>query len=154
MDRVDSDHICRPYQYFRSTLYEERITIYHKCDLLTDEILGLQRDNNSGKIDHDPSGINSKDQADAVCGSIYNASQHADEYAFDYGEDLDVTNELNTDISMNNQQQMIIDFEAEMMKLLDPVKDEVKKSSEQKNNYQANQAITTNAYLYDGIIVF
>jgi hypothetical protein len=56
-DRVDSDRICKPYQYLRSTIYEERIEIYNN-ELLTDELIGLERDNNSGKIDHSPSGIN------------------------------------------------------------------------------------------------
>nr|DAE27159.1 MAG TPA: DNA polymerase III, alpha subunit-structure, naturally occurring, TRANSFERASE.5A [virus sp. ctnRj46] len=32
---------------------------------------------------------NSKDEADAVCGSIYNASQHAEEFAFEFGEDIE-----------------------------------------------------------------
>ena len=57
VDRVDTDHICRPYQYLRSTIYEERISFY-ESDLLTEELLGLERDNNSGKIDHSPTGIN------------------------------------------------------------------------------------------------
>ena len=58
MDRVGPDRICKPYQYLRSTIYEQRIAIYEDSILLTDELIGLQRDNNSGKIDHDPSGIN------------------------------------------------------------------------------------------------
>ena len=153
MDRLDSDKICKPYQYMKSTVYEERIEIYSKCDLLTDEILGLQRDNNSGKVDHDPSGINSKDQADAVCGSIWNASQHGEEYAFDYGEDLEITNELNVETGANNQQQFILDFEAEMMKLLDPVKDTIKTTETLNKNNQST--ISPNSmYLYDGIIVY
>lgn len=153
MDRLDSDKICKPYQYMKSTVYEERVEIYSKCDLLTDEILGLQRDNNSGKVDHDPSGINSKDQADAVCGSIWNASQHGEEYAFDYGEDLDITKSISTDINQFNQNQITIDFEAEMMKLLDPVHVEHKKSELNNSSNQSN--IPSNEiYLYDGIIVF
>ena len=38
----------------------------------------------TGKIDHTPNFH--KDVLDAVCGSVYNASSHAEEYAFDYGE--------------------------------------------------------------------
>ena len=147
MDRVDTDRICRPYQYLKNAIYEERITLYSNCNLLTEELLGLQRDNNSGKIDHDPSGINSKDQADAFCGCIYSASQHGEEYAFDYGEDLDVTHELNNDSS---SQQVVIDFEAEMMKLLDPV-NHTHKTETQKIN---QSTVPINAYLYDGIVVF
>lgn len=56
MDRVNASRICEPYQYFKSTIYEERLLIF-KTKLLTEEIIGLKRDNN-GKIDHDISGIN------------------------------------------------------------------------------------------------
>ena len=71
VDRVDSDHICRPYQYLKSVIYEERLQMYENT-LLTEELLGLERNNNSGKVDHSPSGINSKDAADALCGAIFN----------------------------------------------------------------------------------
>ena len=59
VDIVDREsHICKPYQYLRSVMYEERLSMYSKCDLLTDELIGLERDNNSGKIDHSAAGIN------------------------------------------------------------------------------------------------
>lgn len=120
MDRVDTDHICKPYQYLRSTIYEERIEIYENI-LLTEELLGLERDNNSGKIDHSPNGINSKDQADALCGAVWNASQHAEEYAYDYGESLEEMTSVNKEDNSFNAQQIAIDFEQEMMKILNPV---------------------------------
>lgn len=50
-------HNCKPYQYLRSTIYEKRLEMYENT-LLTEELLGLERDNNSGKIDHSPSSIN------------------------------------------------------------------------------------------------
>ena len=56
---------------------------------MRDELIGLQKDNSTGKVDHSPLGINSKDQADAVCGATFSASQHGEEYAFDYGESID-----------------------------------------------------------------
>lgn len=59
------DRVCLPYQYLKSTIYEQRIEMYDS-KLLTDELIGLERDGN-GKIDHSPSGINSKDTADALC---------------------------------------------------------------------------------------
>lgn len=55
VDRVEN-RICKPYQYFKSTIYEQRIEL-PKNNLLQDELLGLKRDGN-GKIDHDASGIN------------------------------------------------------------------------------------------------
>ena len=52
VDRVNTDHICVPYQYFKSTIYEQRLIIYEKCDLLTNEVVSLERNNNTGKVDH------------------------------------------------------------------------------------------------------
>ena len=58
VDRVDpASKICLPYQYFKSTIYEERIEMYDSV-LLTEEILGLERSSSSGKVDHSPNGIN------------------------------------------------------------------------------------------------
>lgn len=336
VDRVDKDRICKPYQYFRTTIYDERIEIYETA-LLTEEIIGLKRDSN-GKIDHDITGINclventkiklvdgrnieikdlvkefnegkqnfvytfnevsqkiepklienafksgttsklvritldngekiectpehrfmlrdgsyieaqflmpydslmplytkesskglaeyrlyyepmtdewhyehrqfawknhkiksiefiddvevdvydltikdnhnfavsagvivhnSKDSADAVCGATYNASQHAEEFAFDFGESLDTIAKTNI-VNSNIRQQITTDFEAEL-KLLDPLAkfNEKEKQKEKEittsntQNSQTHQSTipepkeVPNAYLYDGIIVW
>lgn len=83
-------HNCEPYAYLKNCIYERRILLPRKgINLLTEELVGLQRNNNSGKVDHTPQGINSKDSSDAVCGALFTASQHAEEYAFDFGESLE-----------------------------------------------------------------
>ena len=120
VDRCDSDHICKPYQYLRSTIYEERLEMYENT-LLTEELLGLERDNNSGKIDHSPSGINSKDQSDAVCGAIWNASQNAEQFAYDYGEIIENTIDSNLDTAVDKT-QITIDFEEALKQAHDPIK--------------------------------
>ena len=56
VDRV-VDKVCLPYQYFKNTMYEERMECYEST-LLKEEWIGLERDNNTGKIDHSPSSIN------------------------------------------------------------------------------------------------
>lgn len=157
MDRVDSDHICKPYQYLRSTIYEERIELYDAV-LLTDELVGLQRDMNSGKIDHDPSGINSKDQADALCGAVWNASQNTEQYEYDYGDNIDTMLSVSADNSVSgfNQQQIAIDFETEMQKLLDPVAQNIQKTV-QSTSTESNMAKPQPVYaplIADGIIVW
>ena len=50
-------HNCLPYQFLKNVIYEKRIEMYDSV-LLTEEIIGLERNNNSGKVDHSPSGIN------------------------------------------------------------------------------------------------
>ena len=79
----------------------------------------MEKDNNSGKVDHPPKG--SKDQADALCGAVYTASGYAEEYAYDYGENLDLLLDLNKDEvyeDNNNKKQMTINYEDELRQAL------------------------------------
>ena len=118
VDRVDNQsRLCQPYHYLKSAIYERRVQIYKKCDLLTDELVGLER-LSDGHIDHTADGINSKDQADAFCGSLYLASKYADEYSYNYGENLDAGLEVSleqTDSMLKSQ--MIAAFEQELQQL-------------------------------------
>lgn len=111
VDRVDTDHVCKPYLYFKNAIYENRIKLYSKCELLTTEIISLERNINTGKVDHPPNG--SKDTADAVCGAIWNAAQNAEQFAFEYGETLDTITETNS-IMSDIRQQVTIDFQEEL----------------------------------------
>lgn len=57
VDKVDTEsHVCLPYQYLKSTIYDRRVRIYD-AQLLTDELVGLERAN-SGRIDHSSRGVN------------------------------------------------------------------------------------------------
>ena len=95
VDRVNNN-ICEPYAYLKNSIYEKRLLLPRKgINLLTEELVGLKRNNNNGKVDHDPSGINSKDSADAICGALWNASKHGEEFAYDYGENLEALTEFN-----------------------------------------------------------
>lgn len=92
VDRV-SDGICQPYQYLRSAIYEKRFKMY-KSNRLFDEFIDIERDINTGKIDHSPN--YHKDALDAVCGATFNASKDADQFAYEYGETLETTLEVNS----------------------------------------------------------
>lgn len=112
VDRVDSQSkICLPYLTLKNAIYEKRIELID-IRLMTEEFVGLEIDSN-GKVDHSPSGINSKDMVDAICGALYHASQHAEEYAFEYGENL-----INTipQINSTDQQQSIQNLFQEQLK--------------------------------------
>lgn len=102
-------YVCLPYQSLRTTIYEQRLEMYQN-KFLTDELLGLEKDQTSGKVDHSPSGINSKDQADALCGALYTASKFADEFAYQYGEDLMITTQLNsTAVSQKDKEKQMVE---------------------------------------------
>ncbi len=149
VDRV-TDRVCLPYQYLKSTIYEERLKLFNN-KLLTEELIGLERNNNNGKIDHTPSGINSKDSADALCGSIWNASQHAEEYDFEFGDTLDAFIDATEDLGLDpNQQQVVVSFEEELKKATQAFHQDAFShmgiGRPVSNNYD-------NMLIYDGIII-
>ena len=115
--KVNDRYVCIPYQTLRTAIYEERLEMYENS-FLTEELLGLERNNSSGKIDHTPSGINSKDSADAVCGALYKASENADEFAYEFGETAESFIEVNNAKSDEDiKKQMVLDFEEELKKM-------------------------------------
>ena len=158
VDRVDSDKICKPYHYFKNTIYEERIQMFDS-ELLTEEILGLER-NSNGKINHPDEGRSgSKDLCDAVCGAMWNASQHAEEFAFEYGEDIENLISASS-ATIERGKQITVDFEQELQKALDPLQNVATETNKKDNEHFMNfgfGAATNNytaAYLSNGIIVF
>jgi len=111
--------VCEPYAYLKNVIYEKRLQIFD-CELLTEELLGLERNASNGKIDHPDGGkYGSKDIADAVCGSIFNASSHAEEFAFEYGELLDNTLAVNyEEDAQEERKQIVLNFEDELKKVV------------------------------------
>ena len=91
VDRLDSETKTQlQYAYFKSTVYDKRLLVYKDCDFLTEEVVGLERESD-GHIQHPEGGTQgSKDQIDAVVGALWNANLHAEEYTYDYGEDLEL----------------------------------------------------------------
>lgn len=118
VDRVETVQgtnigICKPYQHLKNVIYENRIRLYD-TELLYNELVQLEINNTNGKVDHPDKG--SKDQADALCGATYTASKYADQYSFDYGDNLEQVIEINQDIDSTMKQQITTNFEAELKK--------------------------------------
>ena len=91
---------------------------------------------------------NSKDCSDAVCGALWNASQHADEFEFDYGESLNDFVNVNTEkSSLDERQQMIVDFQEELRKVFGSTHPRPENGPKEKNEYSIYAA------LQDGIII-
>lgn len=68
-----------PYLALRSAHFERRLAMYH-YQPYEDEVLDLQRDATTRKVDHptrsSKGGKGAKDVSDAVCGSVYGALNH------------------------------------------------------------------------------
>lgn len=107
-------HNCEPYQYFKNVIYEERMKMFDS-ELLTTEILGLER-NSNGVINHPDEGRSgSKDLSDAICGATWNASFYAEQFTFEYGENIETMISVNEELTRANlAQQITVDFETEM----------------------------------------
>lgn len=141
VDRVDSTtKQCLPYAFFKSAIYERHIQIYKDCDLLTNEIVSLER-LSDGHVDHPQNG--SKDQSDAVCGALFLASEFAEEYSYDYGENLDASLTVNASVSDDfKKHQMIAEFQEELAKIYTEIGEvETQMTRQTKNEYQMYQDI-------------
>ena len=140
VDRLDNiqgtnTKVCLPYTFLKTCIYEKKIEIYNKCDLLTEELIGLEKEPD-GHINHPENGaFGSKDQADALCGSLYNASLNIEQYAFDYGETLDAIVKVSSASTVEQEKEQIkVAFEQELQKLLDPKQKQLNKTSSNSNN--------------------
>lgn len=138
VDRVDSDHVCKPYQYLKSTVYEKRIIMY-KSDRLYDEFVDVERNINTGKVDHTPNGH--KDALDAVCGATFTASKYAEQFAYDYGENMELMLDVNNEY--NEGKQLVVDFEEQLKQSF--------RSSTNTSNFDDNTL--NNMYAVDDIII-
>ena len=154
VDRVDNiglengrpARVCKPYAFFKTTIYEQHLKLYRKCDLLTEEIANLER-LSDGHVDHPKNG--SKDQADALCGSLYTASQFAEEYSYDYGENLETSLDVNVENSDEfRKHQMIAEFQEELTKIYWDVH-----AAEEIIDYKKKQEYETYQDIMNGIII-
>ena len=145
-----TDRVCLPYQFLKSVIYEKRIEMYDSV-LLTEEIIGLERNNNNGKVDHSPTGVNSKDQSDGVCGALWNASKHVEEFNFEFGETLDTIVDVSSTVSNKNvKQQVILDFEDELRRAAAAAN---KQDYFMDFGFGKRGDLNTDMYLMDGIII-
>lgn len=152
VDRVDADRICKPYQMLRSVIYEERIQLFSN-KLLIEELISLERNNNTGKIDHTKSGlVDSKDSCDALCGSVWNASQHAEEFDFEYGDTLDALLDVSSTPSVayeTEAQQMTVSFEEELRR----VTSDFSSDAVNTNTESTTTSLGSDFFIYEGIII-
>lgn len=145
VDRVDKTiKKCIPGEYLRAAIYERRLTIYDKCDLLTDEALGIER-LSDGHLDHPKNG--SKDQFDGLVGALFSASQYSDEYSYNYGDTVVASLEANTETSMNDKKtQFITNFQKELTNFYHDEK--------KRNNSNNEEELIDDFNIMDGILIF
>lgn len=93
---------------------------------------------------------NSKDVSDAVCGAVFNASKHAEEYAYDYGESAEQLLQLNSDVGEDDAYQIALSMEEELKRLNGIMRIN---TSTRIHPSDAQQYTTRNFSMYDDIII-
>ena len=141
VDRVDNKtHQQLQYAYFKTTMTDLRLKVYQKCDFLTEEVLGLER-LSDGHIEHPDAGKSgSKDQIDAVVGALWNASLNAEEYAVNYGDNLDASLNVSMDtLNEKDKKQLILDYQEELKKIYMETYQELEETDQEKRRRQKEQ---------------
>jgi len=115
VDKTEKHPICRPYAYFKSAVYEHRFEMY-KSERLFDEFTNVERNNNTGKIDHTRN--YHKDVLDACCGATYSATDFAEQFAYEFGESLETIINVNNADPNQFKQQVIVDLENELKRVM------------------------------------
>ena len=101
---VSLDKTPDGYLVFKSAIYEHRMSLI-QLDILEKEIIQLERNNMSGKVDHPVDG--SKDVVDGLAGALYNASLHKDTLGFDIIEDNNMILSINTEDEIDDRQMLL-----------------------------------------------
>lgn len=144
VDRVEpNSHICIPYQFLKNVIYEQRVAIFEDNSLI-EELVNLERDVTSGKIDH-PASFR-KDAADSFCGALFTASKYAEEYAYNYGEDYDAflgANETEEVREEEKKKQLVVDFEEQLKEfgISNKPSKQKKEEDENKNPFIMNDIL-------------
>jgi len=108
------------YLVLKSAIYERRISL-QQLDLLEKELIQLERNNMTGKVDHPVDG--SKDCADGLAGALYNAFLHKDN-VFDAIEDNNMFLDVNSDLDTDDDKTMLLNSIVSPM-VVNPMQDEV-----------------------------
>ena len=99
---------------------------------------------------------NSKDQIDAVVGALWNASTYADEYAYNYGENVNIAIDVSTNNEMITRKEIKKDFEDsfkdELAKLYMGVYDDLDRANEVERK-QKQEEYERVRDISDGIII-
>lgn len=144
VDRVEpNSHVCIPYQFLKNVIYEQRVAIFEDNSLI-EELVNLERDVTSGKIDH-PASFR-KDAADSFCGALFTASKYAEEYAYNYGEDYDAflgANETEEVREEEKKKQLMVDFEEQLKEfgISNKPPEQKKKEDENKDPFIMNDIL-------------
>lgn len=102
---VSLDRTPNGYMYLKASINEKRISMLD-LEELNDQIINLEQNNQTGKIDHPLNG--EKDIADGLAGSLYNASQMVDRSSLYVLDDYKAISDANDMVVTDPLQDKVI----------------------------------------------
>lgn len=138
LDKKPEGYLC-----FKSAVNERRIQILDGQEDLITQLINLEQNNQTGKVDHPING--KKDTADGLAGAVYNASLHDGQFAFHLVDDAMLFGDVN---------QVVEDSSVDFVNGLianpkDSLANRIPKGKELKPPTDMD-----NKYLSDGFIIF
>jgi len=134
---VSLDRTPDGYMYLKASINERRISML-ELDELDTEIINLEQNNQTGKVDHPLNG--SKDIADSVAGALYNASQMVDRSSLYVVDDYKSISDANDYVASTSLQDEVVNS------LDRSFKQEVVNSEKQDNAVKAMNAVKNKDY--------
>lgn len=102
---VSLDKSPNGYMYLKASINERRISMLD-LEELNNEVINLEQNNQTGKVDHPLNG--SKDIADGLAGSLFNASQMVDRTSLYVNSDYQSISDTNEYVPTNDLGDMVV----------------------------------------------
>ena len=112
-DLLSLDKSPDGYLTLRTAIYEKRIAML-EIPLVETELINLERNEMSGKVDHPIDG--SKDAADCIAGATWNASKHIEEYS-PISESVSMFLDANENNAQSVEEKSTADLEEQLMNI-------------------------------------
>lgn len=93
------------YMYLKASINERRIRLLSDTEEAYNELINLEQNNQTGKIDHPPTGT--KDISDSLAGALYNASLNADRTELNVIEDYTSIIDTNEDVYITPEEKYL-----------------------------------------------
>jgi len=128
LDRKPDGYLC-----VRNAINEKRVMMLPDTPALEHELINLERDNQTGKIDHTPE--NSKDISDSLAGAIFNANEHLEDFTFATAEVFnDALTQNVEDSQLSQDREMLL---ASLVTPLSQVRSDNMTPEQKKNSKQS-----------------
>lgn len=99
LDKKPEGYLC-----LKSAINERRIQLLSNQEELVNQLVNLEQNNQTGKVDHPIDGR--KDMGDGLAGAVYNASLHDGQFAFHLVDDAKLFGDFN-DVGVDERQDFV-----------------------------------------------